>query len=192
MTQAEKQRYPTLIIVLHWVMALAIIGMLVSGLVMTGLDTSESFTPMMKFNVYQLHKSFGFMILVSVVARLAIRVFSQIPPLPDHFPVWEKWAAKAGHFALYAAMFALPISGWVIVSSSSYGLPTYIFGWFEWPHLPGLAGQAGIEDAAKEIHETLAYLLMGLIVLHVSAAAKHAIWDKENLLTRLWWFKNGK
>ena len=35
-------------------------------------------------------------------------------------------------------MILIPLLGWAMVSTSSYGLPTMIFSLFEWPHMPFL------------------------------------------------------
>ena len=163
-------------------MALAIIAMLTSGLIMTDLEDKA-----LKFTIYQWHKSLGVLILLAVTARLALRLMTKLPPLPETFKPWEKLGAKAGHWALYALMFAMPLSGWVIVSSSVYGLPTIVFGWFEWPHLPGLGGNAMLEDLAEDLHGALAWVLMAVIALHIGAVIKHFWLDKTNLLPRLWW-----
>jgi len=97
----------------------------------------------------------------------------------------EKKAAKAGHWAFYGWMIALPIAGWVMVSSSPYGLPTIVFGWFEWPHIPGIAANEDIEEFAEETHALLAYSFMALIAMHIAAVIKHWLVEKENLLPRM-------
>ena len=86
-------------------------------------------------------------------------------------------------------MVIIPLSGWTIVSSSSYGLPTIVFGLFEWPHIPDIAGNQSIEDIAKEVHEILAYTFMAMIAMHIGAVIKHGLKDKINLLPRMWWTK---
>lgn len=175
-------RYPSAIIILHWVMALAIIAMLASGLLMTDLADKT-----WQFQLYQWHKSLGVLVLLAVAARLGLRLLTKLPAVPDLFKPWEKLAAKAGHWALYALMVAMPLSGWAMVSASVYGLPTIVFGWFEWPHLPNLTGITGLNELAEDVHGALAWVLMALIALHIGAAIKHYWCDKTNLLRRLWW-----
>jgi len=185
MTDFIKTRYHSIAIILHWVMAICFMLMLCSGLVMTELELDKSFI----FSLYQWHKSLGVLLLMAFFLRITIRLLFKPPALPKSFKALDMKAAKLGHWALYAAMIIMPISGWVIVSSSVYGLPTIVFNMFEWPHIPNIQGNLGIGDAAGEVHEIVAYIFIMLIVVHIGAVIKHKIFDKENLLTRMWWTK---
>jgi cytochrome b561 len=128
------------------------------------------------------------LLLVSlrIVVRLWALVAGRIPPPPAGFSPIERKAALLGHLGLYAAMLLLPLSGWVMVSSSPYGLPTLLWGSVAWPHLPGLADLTWVNEAAYETHELLANGLMVLLALHLAAVAKHWYLDKLNLLPRVW------
>lgn len=152
---------------------------------MTYVDLSQN----LKFQMYQWHKSGGVLLLLAFGVRLIWRILSVVPELPQSLIGLEKKAAKFGHFALYALMLLMPLSGWVMVSSSIYGLPTIVFGWFQWPHIPGLQGNELVETASRNIHFALAILFFLVIVTHILAVVKHAYIDKENLLTRIWWSK---
>jgi cytochrome b561 len=186
-TDTPKSRYNSLAIILHWVMAICFILMLGSGLVMTEDGLLEK---SMQFTLYQWHKSLGVLLLIAFFLRIAVRLISKPPTLPVNFLKWERMAAHAGHWGLYALMLSIPLAGWAIVSSSSYGLPTIVFGLFEWPHIPNIAGNHDIEEIAEEVHEILAYALMVMIALHVGAVIKHFVKDKINLLPRMWWTKH--
>lgn len=183
-----SQRYHSLAIILHWLMASAMLLMLASGLTMAFAELEPSF----KFNLYQWHKSLGVLVLWAAALRLSIRLMTKPPSLPASFPRYEVLLSKLGHWGLYALMFALPITGWIMVSSSIYGLPTIVFGWFEWPHIPGLAANVKVSKFAKDAHWYLALTLIALLVGHVGAVIKHAVVDKHNLLTRMWWGKEKK
>lgn len=192
--KVTPERYNLVAVILHWVMALAFFGMLFSGFLMTdhlefiGLSLEQSD----KFKLFQIHKSTGLILLVAFILRLGWRLFHPTPAMPESMPKAEKMAAKAGHWALYFWMFALPMTGWVMVSSSSYGLPTLIYGLFEWPHLPGIAGNKQVNGASSEAHELLAYAFMALIAGHILAVIKHLVIDKENLIARMWVGKKDK
>jgi cytochrome b561 len=175
------RRYHGFAITLHWVMALAFFAMLASGIVMENFELEQS----LKFQMFQWHKSLGVLLLLAAVLRLTIKLTTKQPPLPEAMKPLEKKAAKAGHWAFYGWMFALPLAGWVIVSASPYGLPTIVFGWFEWPHIPGIAANEAIEEFAEETHALLAYSFMALIAMHIAAVIKHAVVEKENLLPRM-------
>jgi len=179
--QTLPKRYHGLAITLHWVMALAFFCMLASGLVMANLEINKS----LKFQIYQWHKSLGVLLLISFFLRISVRFLTIQPPLPAGMKPLEKKAAKFGHWAFYGWMIALPLTGWIVVSSSPYGLPTIVFGWFEWPHIPNIAANKNIEEFAEETHALLAYSFIVLILVHIIAVIKHALFENENLLPRM-------
>lgn len=179
----NETKYNAVAVTLHWVMALAFLGMIASGLILE----QEGLLPRDKiFELYQIHKSVGLTLLVTFFLRIGWRLWHKSPALPESLKGLEKLAAKAGHWALYFFMLAMPITGWLLVSSSPYGLPTLYFGTFEWPHIPGVAGDEAVNGASREAHEILAYIFIGVIAVHILAVIKHWIIDKHNLLPRMW------
>ena len=180
--RGNKTRYDAVAMTLHWVMAIAFFLMLGSGL---ALEFIETIPKSLAFSMIQWHKSLGLILLVAFFIRIGWRLFHRPPALPASIKQLDKIAAKSGHWALYLMMIALPLSGWVMVSSSPYGLPTFIFGWFEWPHIPAIQGNDMVNDASKEAHEIMAWVFIGLIALHIAAVIKHFLIDRENLLKRM-------
>lgn len=180
-TNKQVQRYSLFAIILHWVMALGFFAVLGMGLYMNHVEIEK----FLQFQMYQWHKSLGVLLLLGLGLRLVVRFSAQRPDLPESLPWYERWAAKLGHFGLYLWMFLLPLSGWIMVSASVIAIPTIVFGWFEWPHLPYITTDAELEEWAKLIHHWLAYSFMGLIAIHAGAVVKHWVFDKENLLTRM-------
>jgi cytochrome b561 len=176
-----RARYHFFAILLHWSMALAILGMIVSGLLIEngGLAKTQLFA------LFQWHKSFGITVLLALFLRLIIRIITVRPSVPLFMKPWELLASKYGHAALYIGMFAVPMTGWLMVSSSKLGLPTILFGKWTWPHIPGLTGNQIVSSLSHEAHELLAYCLMVLIAIHIAAVLKHAMLDKHNLLPRM-------
>lgn len=179
-----NQRYTTIAILLHWVMAVAFFLMLGSGFALEYLDIPKSF----KFNMIQWHKSLGVILLLAFVLRLGWRLWHK-PPALTGFPRWEIILSKLGHFGLYVCMLAMPLSGWLMVSSSVYGLPTIVFNSFEWPHFPFIAGNETINGAARFAHFIFALGFTGLIFSHIAAVIKHNLWDKKPVLQRILWSK---
>jgi cytochrome b561/polyisoprenoid-binding protein YceI len=190
------QRYTAVAIVLHWAIAFAIALMIPLGFWMHiqaehGVATDEL------FRAFQLHKSIGLTVLVLSVARLGWRLANPPPPLPEHMPAWERFAAKATHWAFYALTIGLPLSGWLYVSAGwsihenePLPVPTYYFGLFSVPHLFGLPNASeGVREAAAETaftaHWVMAYAMIGLAALHVLAALKHHIFDKDQVLAHM-------
>ncbi|MEJ0062392.1 MAG: cytochrome b [Alphaproteobacteria bacterium] len=178
---AGAERYSAVAVFLHWLMALALVGMLAAGFYMGGMDNSDS----NKFVLYQLHKSFGFTILALALFRLGWRLAHPVPPLPAEMPALEKIAARAAHWAFYGLMIGMPLVGWLGVSSSPMKIPTRIFGLFILPHLPFFHGDPNPGQTTRELfewHEYMAYALIALLILHIAAALKHHFINKDSVL----------
>ena len=169
---------------MHWLIALAIILQINSGLWMVDA-IKEAQTRKIAYNFYQYHKSLGLIILILSILRLFWRLYHKAPNLPDNMKISEKLLAHFLHFSLYFLMIFIPFLGWVMVSTSSYGLPTMIFGLFEWPHLTFLS-DLEINELATNFHKYLAYLMIFLIFGHIFAALEHQFIKKDNLIRRMW------
>ncbi|AHI26363.1 cytochrome B [Komagataeibacter xylinus] len=178
------ERYTRLAIILHWIMALGIAALVIIGLLMV----HGGLTPDAMFRLYQLHKSIGITVLLAAVVRLAWRFSYRPPPLPQTMPPREKAAAHAGHIMLYATLFLIPLTGWALVSSSVFGIPTVLYGLVPWPDLPvfsTLADKAPVEAVLKTVHAYGAYALIALVVLHVLAALRHQFLLRDNIMARM-------
>jgi cytochrome b561 len=116
-----------------------------------------------------------------VIIRLGWRITHTPPAMPEEMPQFQQVAATIFHFALYALMFLIPLSGWLM--SSAKGFQTVWFGIF--PILDLLPKDKVVGDALKEVHEALNKLLIGVIVIHVLAALKHHFIDKDNVLKQM-------
>ena len=165
---------------------LMILGQIAGGLYMVGLENSNQ----SKFELFQLHKSFGLTVLFLTFLRIAWRLTHKAPALPVGMKQWEVMAAKLTHLGFYILMLVVPLLGWAAVSSSKYAgsIPTEIFGIIPWPHVPGLPGlenRAVFHGIFEEMHKILAYATFGLFLLHVVAAMKHQFISKDGVLGRM-------
>jgi cytochrome b561 len=134
-----------------------------------------------KIQVYALHKSFGLTILALVVLRLLWRWYAGKPEPVPGMPGWQEKIAAVSHWGLYALLFAIPISGWVL--NSAAGFPLQWFGLF---NLPGIAGKDhDLHEAAEDLHELLFWVLVGLAVVHASAAFYHHLFQRDDTLARM-------
>lgn len=186
MIGAESRRYTTVAIVLHWTIALLLIGQIAGGFFMHNLPDADP----RKFELFQLHKSFGISILLLTIVRLGWRLGHKPPPLPAGMAGWERAAARGAHVGFYFLLIALPLVGWALVSVSplASSIPTYLFGVVPWPHLPlfeTVADREAVADAFAEIHEYLAFAAIGLIAVHVGAALKHHFVNRDDVLARM-------
>lgn len=162
--------------VLHWLVALIIIGLFVLGQYMSDLSMSPR-----KLQLYSWHKWFGVTVFLLVLVRLGWRLTHQPPRLPAQMPKLQQLASHIGHTALYGLMLAIPISGWLM--SSAKGYQTVWFGVLPIPDLLGKDKLLG--DLLAELHGALNGLLMFIVVIHVIAALKHHFIDRDDVLKRM-------
>jgi cytochrome b561 len=184
---ANKQiRYHSLSIMLHWTIALGLLFMFASGLYMVNADISKA----EQYKLFQIHKASGVLMLWAICLRIIVRFLTKPPTLPDNLSTSDKKKAALGHAALYLVLLIMPLSGWLMVSSSPFGLPTFVFvDWIKWPHIPGVARNKTIETIANNIHWIAAICLFTLVGGHIGALIWHKKKHNVNLLTRMWWLR---
>lgn len=171
-----NQRYTTTAIALHWLMALGLIGAFAIGFYMPDLALSPT-----KLKLYSWHKWAGVTLFLLVLLRLAWRLLYPPPPLPTSIPAGLRFASLVMHWLLYALMIAIPLSGWLM--SSAQGFQTAWFGVLPLPDL--LDKDVALGERLQVLHEVLNYILLGLVVIHTSAALKHHFIDRNDVLTRI-------
>jgi len=168
-------RYTRTAIVLHWLLALMIVGSFGVGLYMADLPFSPS-----RLKLYNWHKWAGVTILALSAARLLWRL-SHRPPADLPMPAWQQRAAHAVHLLLYGLFFAVPLAGWAY--SSAAGFPVVWFGVLPLPDFVPV--DRALAEAIKPLHKLLAFALAGTVLLHVAAALKHHFIDRDGTLQRL-------
>jgi cytochrome b561 len=169
------ERYGRPAIVLHWVTAALIIANWLLGLSMVPMHISPR-----KLQWYLVHKSIGLTVLLLSSLRLGWRAVRPPPP-PVAMPRWQRRAASASHALLYVLLFAIPLSGWLY--SSATGVQVVYLG--VWP-LPNLVPKdRALGDALRLVHVSLNALLFVVFCLHVAAAIKHHVVDRDAALVRI-------
>lgn len=175
--QAERSaHYTPLAISLHWLVALLIFAGWGLGLYMSELPLSPA-----KLRYYSWHKWIGVTVFLLAIVRVAWLATHRPPALPPHTPRWQARSARLTHTALYALMFVLPFSGWLM--SSAKGVPTVYFGVLPLPDL--IAKDKALGEILASVHASLAYGLAALVILHVAAAVKHQFIDRDGLMARM-------
>jgi len=171
--QAAQQRYSTVAVLLHWVIALALLGQIAMGFAMPKGRMAD-------FELFQLHKSIGVTILVLTLLRLVWRWTHRPPQAVEGG--FNGFLAKAVHTLLYAFMILGPLTGWAIVSTSRLKVPTMLWGAIPWPHLPL---PDSLNEGFEGTHEALAWIALGLVVLHVLGALRHQLLVKDGVMRRM-------
>lgn len=160
----------------HWTCAALIVALGAIGLYMTELTS-----PVAKVRIYALHKSLGITLLALVLLRLLWRWTHASPgPVPGvtrHL----RLAADGMHGLLYVMMIAVPLTGWLLNSTSGYPLQ-----WFGLFNLPAIAAKnEPLKAIAKELHELGFWLLVVLVLGHVGVALYHHFFLDDGTLHRM-------
>lgn len=156
---------------LHWTMAVAILAMLFIGVGMLS-TVMPKYLPLLA-----THKTLGIAILVLALVRLAVRLRYGAPALPAAMPVPMKLAAHLSHYAFYALMIGMPLIGWAMMSAGAY--PVVLYGGIR---LPAILPQSdALHTLLWTAHQYLAFAFFALVLLHVAAAALHALVRRDGV-----------
>ena len=175
------QRYTATAMLLHWLSALLVLGLLVLGWYMADLPVSPQ-----RLKLYNWHKWAGVSVLALTLLRLLWRWTHRPPALPAELvgrtPAWQLHLAAATHLALYGLLLVVPLIGWAY--SSAAGFSVVWFGVLPLPDL--LPKDKALAELVKPWHAVGAFSLCALVVLHLAAALKHQFVDKDGLMRRMW------
>ncbi len=161
--------------VFHWLIALIVICMLSGSFFLD--DVPEKY----KSVAYMMHKSLGLTVLFLMVVRFFWIQYAGKPALPATVPAWQKVVSRIVQYALYLLLITMAMCGW-IMSVAAERIPSY-FGLFNLS-LP-IQPSKSLAKLMNQSHETIAWVLIVLIVLHIAGAIKHHFIDKDNVLKRM-------
>ena len=188
---SAAQKYTRVAVLLHWLIAFLIIANVALGLIAALLPDGTLSDTTIRLLV-DTHKSIGITVLGLAIVRVLWRVTHRPPPLPAHFPGWERAAAHFAHVALYVLIFAMPLTGWMHDSAwvAAASHPMYLYGLVPWPRI-GFIMQ--LDPATKDqlhaqfgaLHTACSYALYGVLALHVAGALKHQWIDRHSVLRRM-------
>lgn len=170
----KEEKYHIVLRILHWSMAVIIIGLLISGF------TKGYWPKDIRPQFYFWHKSFGLLVIVLFVLRVMVKLLTKEPELPKELGKFSIFGARAGWAILYVFMIALPLSGYI--PSDAGGRELSFFG-ISVPDL--IPENKPLARAIWYFHETLPWFFVAIIALHVLAALKHYFLDKINLFSRM-------
>lgn len=173
----SSSRFGLISLILHWLIALVTLSLFVLGVWMVDLDYYSAW--------YQLapwwHKSVGVCLFVLVLLRWYWQLFSPSPLALSTLPMWQRISAHIVHELMNILIVCICLAGYFIDTAKGHDLSV-----FDWFHIPAtLTGIDNLEDIAGDVHAVAAYVLMGIVGLHVLAALKHHFINKDNTLLRM-------
>jgi len=178
---ADEGRFSPVAIVFHWTMAALVIFQLGWGWWMGRLPVGGG-----KVAAYDVHYAVGVLMLTLALGRGAWRLLAPGPINDADKPGWESTAAHVTHYVFYTCLFALPLSGWAMISATGRETDLALLGFVSWPLLPlqDLPNPRlwALEAASEWMHWGLVVTLLLLIPIHVSAALKRHFIDRDDVL----------
>lgn len=173
--RADNAGYGDVPKVLHWLVAAILVGQFALGWLMP--ETRRGMQPGLPMHT---HISIGIVVLALIVVRLAWRLAHRVPPEPE-LPGWQRNASSAVHWLLYLLVLVTTLSGWFYVSARGWSLT--FFGLLP---LPALVTQGSpVGRALGGIHESVVWVLLGLVAMHVLAALVHVFVYRDRVMRRM-------
>jgi cytochrome b561 len=158
------RRFDAVTIALHWTTVALIVAMFASGWGM-GLagDRAQEET------LLYLHRSLGVLTWITALCRILWRLaFAFLPPFPLAMPKIQQRAARLSEYGLYALLLIQPLTG--MAHSLARGRPFPVLAW----RAPAvMARDKALAHLFHDTHELGAWILLGLIALHIAAALFH-------------------
>jgi cytochrome b561 len=168
-------RYTRTAVALHWTVAALVITALCMGWIMTDMVISP-----LRLEVFDWHKWIGITVLTLFFVRALWRLTHPAPPLLT-MPAWQRRAAQCLHGFLYLMLLVQPITGWLYSNAS--GRAIVYLGLIPLPNLVGK--DKALAGTLREFHSTGGMLLAIAVGLHVLAALKHHLIDRDDTLRRM-------
>lgn len=162
--------------VLHWLTAGLVFGVLPAGFLIEDLPQGA-----IQNLGYDLHRSFGFVILCLAALRVIARLVFGAPAAYAGLTPFERKASAFAHHALYVLLFTTPLLGWA--ATSAYPVRFSIFWLFELP--PLAPANEALSKALFAAHEFSALAMVALLVAHIGGALVHRFWKRDGVFDRM-------
>lgn len=168
--------------ILHWIMLGGFVFMWICGYSMTNLVEDDSAFEEL---LYFLHISSGVTLFFALVARIVVRVLYKPPPQGMEISRIDRVGAHFAHALLYVLPFLIILVGWAQVDLGGHQVQ-----WFG-INIPKIFptvemwGSVEVDEVMEPLHMWLAYIMLGLAVVHVAAVLKHRWFDKHDILPRM-------
>ena len=173
--------YGALAKLFHWMIALLFALQYLSATIMIRTPAEATTLGMDQATYYNWHKSIGLVALAVAAARLLNRRTGELPPWAPTLTALEQMIIHRAEQLLYAAMFIMPLSGFLYVMAGGYGVR--LFGLFDLPNpMPSLPLVA---SAASWVHVASSMLLLLPLGAHLGLVLGHHFGLKDRLIDRM-------
>ncbi|MGE0653296.1 MAG: cytochrome b [Alphaproteobacteria bacterium] len=169
------ERYGSVSIALHWLAALGMIALVITGYVFMFLPRGG-----LRGTVITLHDAAGYLTLILAFAHVAWRPFNRFPELSAGAS-WENTLARVVHWLLLGFLIALPLTGWFAHSTGRN--PPMFLNWFEVPRMPGAT--PAYHRASEEVHAVLSHLFLVVFAAHVLGGLKRQFVNRDGTISRM-------
>ncbi len=174
---SPQSTYSLTRILLHWLIAIIVIGLFASGFWMVELDYYHEWYTKAPF----AHKAVGILLAFFLILATGVRLLTSKPKYDSTLSPLEKLSAKLVQYSMSLLVYSLIITGYLITTAKGDAIS--IFGWFE---IPAIFSDINSQnDLAGKLHRWGAYLCIALAALHASAALFHHFIKKDTTLTRM-------
>lgn len=170
------ERFSRLTIVTHWMSALSFVLVLAA---IWGREWIEEYA--LRVNLLGMHRQLGLVMLVLFVVRIVARKIYPKKPSGKPLSALQKMAVMLCHSALYTFLVAIPTLGWML--TNSHGTVVRFLGVIDLPSL--VARNGDLEDTLVFFHEYCAYLMVGMVLVHMCAALWHHFVRKDHVLAAM-------
>lgn len=171
----ETNSYGWVSIAFHWVVAGFIFTLWFLGDSIAFFETAEQ-----KASFRRLHISIAVVGYLFLWARIIWRLKSGHPRLDGQSNL-DHWVANTAHYVMLVGITFMLISGPLLVWSVGGAID--VFDWFSIPSPMGL--NVGLYQWAYRIHDWSANAIMLVVVLHMSGAFKHLMFNDDEIFLRM-------
>ncbi|UHD18361.1 cytochrome b [Thiocapsa bogorovii] len=179
----ETLRYNYVQRILHWLIVLLVLGLLAAGALLgnLGFDGLKDLMGLEMTNqLYGYHKTFGIIVLALMVLRLAFKRLFRSPAYQPPLSGLERGASLTVHSLFYVALILMPVFGWL--GTAAGGFPVQFFNLT----LPGLIPEnKALSETLFQLHGIVGWVILGLILIHVSAAIYHWRIKRDGVMKRM-------
>lgn len=125
-----------------------------------------------------LHISIGITILALIVLRFVWRLAHPVAP-ESYLPAWQRINSEAIHWLLVVLVATL--TGWFFESARGWSVSLYGV----LPLLRLVPEGSSIGHAIGELHETMIWVLVTFVVIHILAVFVHLFVYKDRVMHRM-------